>query len=332
MMSAGQFGAALAGALVATIILLGSPQADAGRVKCPVCGQVFDDSQERCPNDGTDLVLSGKKVADEEPGPEVAREPGDEGDEEAATGEGYRRQDKGGDRRRLDDEEGSGYSERRKRLSDDRGETEDTAEKKRRAREKRRKEFDEKDSELRSTFEARRAALWGDRGSAEDKKDEPGEGLKKLREHGLWTRGAPLTSLGLRLSWMGEGRDGGPVAGAEAEINPLRSWIRVGGSLFFGVRSLSSRDETLFLARATVGIQRPWRYSPYLVAAGGLGVLMASRFGEDLAYFVRSLGVEGGMDCHATRNIVITPSLGWVRYSVEDAHWDSFTVKVSVGF
>lgn len=303
------------------IVLAISPRAFAGKVRCPVCGQVFEDTVEHCPNDGTDLAISGKPV-EEEPEEEAEPEPVEED-----AGEGYRRQDRGGERMRIEDDDGSGYSERHKRFADDRGKSEEAAARKRKAHERRRREFEEEDARLRARFEERRAAWRESRGEDADSR------LPSDESRGHDRPAAPLTSIGLRLSWLPRGREEGRVMGAEAEVNPLRRWYRAGGAVFLGIRNLDEADETVFLGKLSAGVQLPWTYSPYVVATGGLGVLSRRGTGEgDGARLLGSVGAEAGIDCHLTRSIAVTPTLGWVHYFAGDDHFDSFTFRVSLGF
>jgi len=311
------------------VALVAVDPAWAARIRCPVCGQILPESTEVCPNDGTDLGIAGSPV---EEAPEAATAAG----EEDAQGEdvgGYKRHDLDEGGRQRSDEAGGGYSDRHRRIGDERRGPEQ-AEKRRKERERRRREFGEEDEAIRSRFEEGRQEMWRrrHRSAQEERERREAEGFEMLRRRTLWGQAAPLASIGMRLSWMGEGTDSGPVAGAEMEFNPLKGRFRLGGALFLGARNLTDREDALFLGTLSVGLQRPWRYSPYLIARGGIGALMSNRSGEDLTYLAASVGVEGGIDSRVTRSLVITPSLGYVRHYVRDAHWDSFTVKLSVGF
>ncbi len=318
-------------ALFALLILtVFTCRANAERVRCPVCQQTFEKGEKNCPNDGTDLDLLGKDIDDE---PAEEGQPPEEDDAEAGgKGDGYKRHDVSGDRQRVEEEEERGYSDRRKRMGEERRGSDAAWQKKKAARDKRRKEFEEKDQDLFQAFEQRRSAMWRGRHRKAEEERLAQEGYKKLRARSIWNQGAPLTSLGFRLSWMGEGSDSGPVTGAEIEVNPVRSWLRLGASVFMGARRLSQRRDGLFVVNGSLGVQMPWRYSPYIVARGGLGTLLSNRFDNDLVYLMRSVGAELGIDSRVTRSIVITPSFGYTRFAVDDARWDSFTVKLSVGF
>jgi len=298
----------------------------AEKVRCPVCGQIFDKEIEVCPNDGTDLHVEGKPV-DNAPAAE----------EEDAKGEGdqgpppkYNRQDVGGDRQRSDAED-LGYDDRHARLGDDRR-GDEGSERRKRLKAEHEKELAENDARLRAEFETRRRRMWEGRQRRAEEERRAVEGFESLRRTSLWGRGAPLTSVGVRFSWMGEGGDPGPVSSAELDVNLVKTKIRVGLSSSIGVRSLSHRDDLLFLESVSLGAQLPWRFSPYVLVRAGVGGLVENRFGEDLIDVVRSLGAEVGLDCRATRWLVITPSFGYASYAIDAAHWNSFTAKLSVGF
>lgn len=321
------------GAALALAALLSASAAGAGeKVRCPVCGQVFDEGVPVCPNDGTDLAAEGRPVAGPAAGEGEGEEAGGEGEDGGGQApQKYRRQDVGGDRRRADAGGEAGYDDRRARLGGDRrGDGE--AERRRQLKERRARAFADEDRRRREEFERRRGGMWERRRerAAEDRR--AAEGLEELGRRSLWGRGAPLTSIGVRIAWMGEGADPGPVTSAEIDVNLSKAAVRAGLSSSIGVRSLSHRADLLFLESVSFGVQLPWRFSPYAVARGGIGVLATNRFGEDLDYLVRSVGADVGIDCRLTRWFVVTPALGYAALAIDDAYWHTFTARLSVGF
>jgi hypothetical protein len=306
--------------------------ADAGaaeKIRCPVCGQVFEETVETCPNDGTDLGAEGKPVA-EAPAAAAAAGEDAEGEGDGGSAPKYKRQDLGGERQRAD-VDGDRYDDRRARLGDDRR-GDEAAERRRRLKAERERALAEEDARLREEFEARRRRLYEGRARRAEEDLRAAEGFELLKRSSLWGRGAPLTSVGARLSWMGEGDDPGPVSAAEIEVNLVKTRLRVGLSSSIGVRSLPSRDDLLFVESVTIGAQLPWRFSPYVLARFGVGGLSTNRFGEELLHVVRAVGAEAGIDCRPARWLVVTPSLGYVTYAIDNARWHSFTAKLSVGF
>jgi hypothetical protein len=328
-MMAGHLAQRVAFAAALAVLGLAVSAEAAAKVRCPVCGQIFEEDVDVCPNDGANLRVEGKPV-EEAPAPEEgAGDVGDAEDEQATPGK-YTRHDVGGDRQRADQDD-LGYDDRRARLGDDRR-GDEAAERRRRLRAERERELAAEDDRLRTEFEARRRRMWEGRQRQAEEDRRTAEGFEHLRRTSLWGRGAPLTSVGVRLSWMGEGDEPGVVSSAEIDVNLVKTKLRVGLSSSIGVRSLPHRDDLLFVESVSLGVQLPWRFSPYVLARAGVGALATNRFGEDITYVVRSLGAEVGLDCRVARWLVVTPSLGYVSYGIDNARWDGFTAKLSVGF
>jgi hypothetical protein len=148
-----------------------------------------------------------------------------------------------------------------------------------------------------------------------------------------WRAGrTPVVSMGVRLSFMGEGAHAGPVTGSEVDVNFIRSTVRVGLSSFAGVRRLADRRDLLFVESVALGVTYAFRWSPFLLARFGMGALLSERFGEDTVHLLRAMGFEAGFDCRAGAHAIITPAIGYTRYSIADAGWDSVSLKISVGF
>lgn len=322
---------------VSAALLAAPGMADAGEVKCPVCGEVFDDAQGECPNDGTDLRLVGVRI--EKPGdaPDTAETaPGEEpveGEGEPAGGPRYTRHDQGGDRQAVSQEEAPTYTDRRSRIHEERrGGTTAAERTKQEDRAARQRAFEEEDRRLLAEIAVRRGriASWRESGRLAAVEGEKGRLAAETRL--LYSLAAPLTSFGVRMLWMGEGRSAGPVSSAEIDINLARYRLRAGFSTLLGIRSVTGRNDILFLESVAVGFQWPWRFSPFLLARGGIGVLVSERFGHDIVDLVTSLGAEVGIDCWATPWFAITPSVGYARVTASDAYWNTFTAKLSVGF
>jgi hypothetical protein len=322
----------LLGAIVcAAAVLLAGP-ALADRVRCPVCGEEFETEETQvCPNDGTDLRRDGQPVQAPAGGEDAAAEAPSTAPGAAPK---YRRHDLGGERKRAD-EAGEAYSDRERRIGEERrgqAAAAAAAQKRQKEREREQAEFAAEDERLREGFEERRLALAEQRLNSAMAEWRSGRERSWRDRKSLWERAAPLTAVGLRLSWMGEDGHPGPLTGAEIDLNPIKARLRVGLSSFIGVRQLADRGELAFIEHVSVGFQIPWRYSPYLLARGGIGVLAGERFGETLNRLVRSAGMETGIDCHVTETMIVTPTVGYARYVVDDAYWDTVTLRLSVGF
>ncbi|MBN2344199.1 MAG: hypothetical protein JXX29_18245 [Deltaproteobacteria bacterium] len=308
----------------------------AGQRRCPVCNQFFDDSIEICPNDGTDLKLLGEKV---EPAGAPEPETSDSAEKSAETspdnGETnneerkYIRHDRGGKRKRTapqedEDAAGSGRSDRQRRLRDERTGVAQVK--------KKETPVDKnavKDAALREEYRANKEKAIQE--ALAKKKTEAKPDPELERQKALWKQTAPYMSIGGRFSWMGEADKPGLVMGTEIDLNLLRTNVRVGLSSFIGVRHVS-RNELIFLENVSIGVQKPWRFSPYLSGHIGIGTIISQRFGEDITNLVRAVGIDAGIDCRLNNAFVVTPSVGYVRYAIRDVAWDSLTLKISLGF
>ncbi|MBN2526153.1 MAG: hypothetical protein JXR76_07155 [Deltaproteobacteria bacterium] len=320
-----------------TLVAMGAMANDR---RCPVCHEVFDEKVDVCPNDGTDLKLVGESVelsddgtlSEQPPGsPEEPAAPNDvTPPEEAVDGEHkYIRQDKGGRRRRVQPADGDFGGDERidrlRRLQDERAGV--LAPKK---RDTESGFSEEENARLRKQYKEIRDELASKRSIKREKNSPPHR--QPLKTYNVWEQAAPVMSIGLRLSWMGEAREPGPLTGAEIDLNVLRTNIRVGLSSFIGIRSVS-RNELIFLESISIGIQRPWRYAPYIVGRFGIGAIVSERFGETDTNLIRGTGFDTGVDCHLNDALTVTPSVGYVRYVVSSAAaWDSVALKLSIGF
>ena len=314
-------------------ILVFSWTLQAEEIKCPVCHQSFSVDTEVCPNDGTDLKLRGVPIPSsaEAVRKESSVAPSDEakGAEDVPKGKSgaskYKR--RAAKRRSLQQKKPSsrGYSDRRSRIDGERG----TAEAERRNRQREKEAFEKEDVLLTNAFEERRAGLW----EAKPKPTSEGtaglEGSVGIQKRLISSPSAPLTSLGFRMFWMGEGNDSGPVGSGEIEVNLARYWFRGGLSTLFGTRSVQERSDFLFLSHLSAGFQWPNRFSPFLVARGGLGLLSIS---SNQNHLLGSVGFDGGVDSWITPKIAISVSVGYKRLITEEAHWDSVSYRISVGF
>ena len=331
---------------VVSAMLAGAQTAWALDVQCPVCGQTFEEGTAVCPNDGTDLKLLGKKPppdtdADSDAPPEMDSEASSvEMSSSKASGAstgngGYRRRDDNDARKPPEDKNSSegAYSDRRSRLP---GDSRTAAPEKRRRRRVHREDPHKAsvdDSKLFDDYRRKQRYLWDERRTARLSAAQADRDRKAARKKLLDSLAAPITSLGARIFFMGEGRHPGPVSGAEIDLQLARYRLRAGFSTFLGIRALNSRNELIFLESLSVGAQIPARFSPFIIAKGGLGMAAADRFETDRAYLLTSLGMEAGMDAWVHPWLSITPSLGFIRTTMNnDVYWYSVTFKLAVGF
>ncbi|MDJ0764678.1 MAG: hypothetical protein QNJ97_16990 [Myxococcota bacterium] len=316
----------------------------AEEIVCPICGKAFPDTTENCPNDGANLKSLGiplaSKAKDEDDTPDI--EDQDTGMEDPAastetteSSPKYKRLDSEKAHRAFKRNDGkkdrTGYSDRFSRVARERPALSSGTKKHR--QDAAAALFQEEDLRRRSEYERIRAREWANRRKVHAVKEILAEkDRQKVKDRIVEGIGAPITSLGMRLFWMAEGDDPGLVKAAEIDLNLARYRLRLGLSSLIGVRALDARDELIFLEHISAGFQWPRRYSPFALIKGGIGVLASDRFGSTLVYFITSFGVEIGIDAWISPWISVTPVVGYERCMLDDAYWNSFTYKVSVGF
>lgn len=324
-------------AIVVAIGLTNSLWLHAAEVVCSVCGKSFSIDTEICPNDGTDLKKLGIKInvkpeseaqdhgkqATEEVNKKVS--PSTEEDDEEAKPI-YKR----GGRRRVIKPSSSSYSDRLSRIGDRRGRN--TGQEEVEGEDEKRLRFMEEDKKLLAQYETQRRQASALRQRMDFLEKKSNKDRKAARRRLLYGLGAPLTSLGFRMFWMGEGNDPGAVNAIEIDLNLARYRFRVGLSTLIGVRSLPGRNELVFLEHVALGFQWPWRYSPFIVVRGGVGVSANERFGVSFVNLLTSVGVDIGVDSWITPWIAITPTVGYTRTMLDNAYWNSFTFKIAMGF
>jgi hypothetical protein len=316
---------------------------------CPVCGEELPDDKEVCPNDGTNLKLLEKYQPEKkQDGPKETEKKKKEKKKETDTGKSgepgkrdektpapaepllFKRHDQGGDRKPAATKESGGYSDRMSRIPGDKRHTGTIKRLPPAPAKEGRAASEAVDRKLKSDFESQRNERWQKDTSlrAARTQDKKGDERRRL----LSSLAAPITSLGARILWLPEGPHPGPVGATEIDVNLARYRLRAGLSSLLGVRGVKIRNELIFIQTVTLGFQWPRRLSPFLVARGGVGLTATERFGEDQVYLMTALGAEGGMDAWISPWIAVSPSLGYMRCTVNNAYWHSFTAKVSVGF
>jgi hypothetical protein len=319
----------------------------AAGVVCPVCGQVFDESTPVCPNDGTDLKLLGKPATqdgdiaapsndtvekDTGPGRGTTEENAPEASAVSASSGGYKRHEADGERKVLEEADTTVYSDRLSRLPTDTRTVGPARRKRANDKEARMSQTAEENAAFFSGYDKKRRLLRQER-RADRPSEEAAERERALvREQILNSSTAPLASVGARFFFLGEGRSLGWTGGAEIDFHFVRRRVRAGASAFLGIRNPNARKEPLFLERLSLGAQLPGRFSPFIVAKGGIGALATNRFRTDLAYLMTSIGIEAGVDAWINPWLVLEPSFGFERYMVKNAYWNSFTWKLAVGF
>ncbi len=314
--------------------------AHAAGVVCPVCGQTIDEGTPVCPNDGTDLRLLGKPrdEKDTEPVPtETDSNPGTDNGKTISTSEpegsgGYKRHDDIGSRKIKEEDENKRFLDRRSRLPKD-SRTQTQVRKKRvEPKSEPPPPVEEKDKHFFADYERKRKFVWEEREKGKKEAKEAAESRRAARDKLLHSLAAPITSLGARIFFLGEGKHAGPTLGAEIDLHLARYKLRAGLSTFLGIRALPTRNELVFLEGLSVGAQLPARYSPFAVVRGGVGMVASERFYVNQYYLMTAVGAEIGIDAWVHPWLSISPSVGYLRCTVDNAYWHTFTAKLAVGF
>jgi hypothetical protein len=338
----GRIGNVVNALFVWSVILLFSDGGVAGTIVCPVCGERFDDKVEVCPNDGTDLRLlkrkdSGEKEAEahtdsSSSDPKAAPASPTEGGEKKEEPLRFKRHDQGGERKIVPSKENGGYSDRQSRLPGDTRVGNVVKPKKPLHKSTLTPPPKRSDKQVLAAFERERRSSWEERESIRLRESHIKSDRASTHRKLLGSMAAPLTSLGGRIFWLREGRQPGPVGATEIDINVIRYYIRAGFSTLVGIRTLKVRNELVFLESLSAGLQWPGRFSPFVVANGGIGILATNRFGVDQVYLFSAVGASVGIDAWVHPWLAVTPSFGYLRCVVRDIYWHTITFRVAIGF
>ena len=117
--------------------------------------------------------------------------------------------------------------------------------------------------------------------------------------------------------------------------------MRAGGGIEFGVDS-SPRDNFLISGSIIAGGQFPWRVTPFIDLVLCFGALRREVLHQNLYSFAYQVGLDFGADYFVHDRLFISTSIGWrhvgFRYpgnelvDAADVYFDSFTVKVGLGY
>ncbi len=89
-------------------------------------------------------------------------------------------------------------------------------------------------------------------------------------------------------------------------------------------------------ALLSLGIQYPWRLTPFLDFVATLGAVHRNVYNKDLFEFAFSLGVEAGVSLFLVGSFHVTGTVGWRRWILDTEptriYYDSVTATVGLGF
>lgn len=86
----------------------------------------------------------------------------------------------------------------------------------------------------------------------------------------------------------------------------------------------------------SIGVQYPWRVTPYLDWIITLGALHRHIYNKDLFVFAHSLGLEAGAAVYVAGSFNLATSVGWRRWVAktepQSMYYDTVTLNFAVGF
>lgn len=82
----------------------------------------------------------------------------------------------------------------------------------------------------------------------------------------------------------------------------------------------------------SLGVQYPWRVTPYGSLSVGGGMAYRKRFGQGMTDGLFGLGLDVGATFNITRTFVADIGLGYMYTSFDDLDYHGFTVRVALGW
>ena len=135
---------------------------------------------------------------------------------------------------------------------------------------------------------------------------------------------------------------------AELDYYPSSGYFRFGVDTELGLGE-GNYGGWFFTVGANVGLQWPWRVTPFLDARFTAGLIGASYLGQSAISWVYMGGLEGGIELYVARRFYLTAAIGWAHpvYSGIDVAYvkahpmldpqrkelatDTFTFKLGLG-
>jgi len=131
-----------------------------------------------------------------------------------------------------------------------------------------------------------------------------------------------------------------PVAMAKAE-SPVWRMIRIGLGLEGGGETTQTREKwwmrnQVLAAVVSLGMQFPYRVTPFIDFVVALGAVHRNIYNKDLFHFTHSLGIEAGATVFPVKWLGLTATLGWRRWVIktnpDSLYYDTFTFMTGIGF
>lgn len=125
--------------------------------------------------------------------------------------------------------------------------------------------------------------------------------------------GVPRVKLAYRrLTTAGLQNDTIDFNAVELDYYPSSAYFRFGlqTTLGFGANPYSS---WLFTVGATMGLQVPWRVTPFVEGRFAAGLIGATFMGQNAISYIYAGGVEGGVELYLAGRFYLTASMGWAH-------------------
>jgi len=151
--------------------------------------------------------------------------------------------------------------------------------------------------------------------------EDPGHVGEGSRFQGAW-----------RLYFLTDFHDEGTTQAFDLSIFPLHDELRLGVTGEVGFRDIEQEGDVLARFYGQAGYQHPGRVTPFIVANIGGGVIAYERFGINLWTGIFSFGIDGGAELRIGGHVMLGASIGLMRMLFHDAQYDTFTLRVSLGF
>jgi hypothetical protein len=181
--------------------------------------------------------------------------------------------------------------------------------------------------------------------------DDPklARGLAISKKANWRTHYVPRVKLGYRRL-SAAGLEGGTIDFNVIELSyyPSSRILRFGMEAAFGWGA-DPYNSWFFTAGAVLGVQYPWRVTPFIEARFNAGLLGGSYMGQSAVSWVYTGGIDTGIEVYVARRFYLSAAIGWVHptYSGIDVEYvkahpqldperkefanDSFTFKFGIG-
>jgi hypothetical protein len=151
-----------------------------------------------------------------------------------------------------------------------------------------------------------------------------------------------------RLTFAGLDSDTIDFNTIELDYYPFSSWVRLGIDTEIGIGS-DKYSSWFFTVGGTLGLQYPWRVTPFIDGRFVAGLIGGSYLGQTAVSWVYVGGIDIGCEFYTVGRLLVTAAIGWAHpvFSGIDAayvrahpmlepqrkelSYDTFTFKIGIG-